>query len=191
MIREHAKKDKVMKITFRLKESLKKSVINNSNFIYTLLIIISLLSFQSCVEQSEEPVERVGKTAINPEHLSNTTQYGYSQAVSVGPNSQIVYIAGQIGISDNGPNDFESQVDRSFQNLIDVIKASGGRVENIVKITLLVKNHDDERLKYLVKKRKEVFGQNPPASTLIPVPELALSSLEFEIDAIVVLEEGI
>lgn len=180
-----------MKITFRLKESLKKSVINNSNFIYTLLIIISLLSFQSCVEQSEEPVERVGKTAINPEHLSNTTQYGYSQAVSVGPNSQIVYIAGQIGISDNGPNDFESQVDRSFQNLIDVIKASGGRVENIVKITLLVKNHDDERLKYLVKKRKEVFGQNPPASTLIPVPELALSSLEFEIDAIVVLEEGI
>jgi len=180
-----------MKITFRLKELLKKSVINNLNFIYTLLIIISLLSFQSCVEQSEEPVDRVGKTAINPEHLPNTTQYGYSQAVSVGPNSQIVYIAGQIGISDNGPNDFESQVDRSFQNLIDVIKASGGRVENIVKITLLVKNHDDERLKYLVKKRKEVFGQNPPASTLIPVPELALSSLEFEIDAIVVLEEGI
>ncbi len=177
-----------MKIIFRLKESLKKSVINNSNFIYTLLIIISLLSFQSCVEQSEE---QVGKTAINPEYLPNTTQYGYSQAVSVGPNSKIVYVAGQIGISENGPNDFESQVDRSFQNLIDVIKASGGRVENVVKITLLVKNHDDKRLKYLVKKRKEVFGQNPPASTLIPVPELALSSLEFEIDAIVVLEEGI
>ena len=111
--------------------------------------------------------------------------------MSVGPNTTVVYIAGQIGISENGPNDFESQVDRSFQNLIDVIKASGGRVENVVKITLLVKNHDDERLKYLVKKRKEVFGQNPPASTLIPVPELALSSLEFEIDAIVVLEEGI
>jgi len=136
-------------------------------------------------------VERGGKTAINPEHLPNTTQYGYSQAVSVGPNTKVVYVAGQIGISENGPNDFQSQVDLSFQNLIDVIKASGGRVENVVKITLLVKNHDDERLKYLVKKRREVFGQNPPASTLIPVPELALSSLEFEIDAIVVLEEGI
>jgi len=189
MIREHAKKDKVMKITFRLKESLKRSVINNSNFIYTLLIIISLLSFQSCVEQSEEPVERVGKTAINPEHLSNTTQYGYSQAVSVGPNSQIVYIAGQIGISDNGPNDFETQVDRSFQNLKEVIEASGGRLENVVKITLLIKDHDDERLKYLVEKRKSFFGKNPPASTLIPVPILALSSLEFEIDAIVVLDK--
>ncbi len=171
---------------------LKKSGVYKSTSIYTLLIIIfSLLIFTACVKESEVVVDGVGKIAINPEHLPNTTQYGYSQAVSVGPNTKVVYIAGQIGISENGINDFESQVDRSFQNLIDVIKASGGRVENIVKITLLVKNHNDERLKYLVKKRKEVFGQNPPASTLIPVPELALSSLEFEIDAIVVLEEGI
>ncbi len=171
---------------------LKKSGVYKSTSIYTLLIIIfSLLIFTACVKESGEVVDGVGKIAINPEHLPNTTQYGYSQAVSVGPNTKVVYIAGQIGISENGINDFESQVDRSFQNLIDVIKASGGRVENIVKITLLVKNHNDERLKYLVKKRKEVFGQNPPASTLIPVPELALSSLEFEIDAIVVLEEGI
>ena len=170
-------------------ELLKKSGVYKSTSTYTLpIIIFSLLIFTACVQEPGEIVEGVGKIAINPEHLPNTTQYGYSQAVSVGPNTTVVYIAGQIGISENGPNDFESQVDRSFQNLIDVIKASGGRVENVVKITLLVKNHDDERLKYLVKKRKEVFGQNPPASTLIPVPELALSSLEFEIDATVVLE---
>ncbi len=181
-----------MRSTNKQIELLKKSAIYKSTSIYTLLIIFfSLLIFTACVQESGEVVEGVGKTAINPEHLPNTTQYGYSQAVSVGPNTKVVYIAGQIGISENGPNDFESQVDRSFQNLKKVIEASGGRVENVVKITLLVKNHDDERLKYLVKKRKEVFGQNPPASTLIPVPELALSSLEFEIDAIVVLEEGI
>ena len=171
---------------------LKKSGINKSTSIYTLpIIIFSLFIFLGCVEESKEVVEGVGKIAINPEHLPNTTQYGYSQAVSVGPTNKVVYVAGQIGISENGPNDFQSQVDRSFQNLIEVIKASGGRVENVVKITLLVKNHDDERLKYLVKKRREVFGINPPASTLIPVPELALSSLEFEIDATVVLEAGI
>ena len=28
-------------------------------------------------------------------------------------NANVIYIAGQIGITDNGPNDFESQVDRS------------------------------------------------------------------------------
>jgi len=126
------------------------------------------------------------KTAINPEHLANTTQYGYSQATVAASNANIIYIAGQIGITDDGPNNFEAQVDLSFENLIAVLNAAGGRVEDIVKITLLIKDHDQEKLEYLVKKRREVFGENPPASTLIPVSVLALESLDFEIDAIAV-----
>ena len=126
------------------------------------------------------------KTAINPEHLANTTQYGYSQATVAASNANIIYIAGQIGITDDGPNNFEAQVDLSFENLIAVLNAAGGRVEDVVKITLLIKDHDQEKLEYLVKKRREVFGENPPASTLIPVSVLALESLDFEIDAIAV-----
>ena len=67
--------------------------------------------------------------------------------------------------------------------MIAVLEAAGGRVDDIVKITLLVKDHDAEKLQYLVEKRRQVFGDNPPASTLIPVTVLALESLEFEIDA--------
>jgi enamine deaminase RidA (YjgF/YER057c/UK114 family) len=126
------------------------------------------------------------KTAINPEHLANTTQYGYSQATVAVSNANVIYIAGQIGITDDGPNNFEAQVDLSFENLIAALNAAGGRVEDIVKITLLIKDHDQEKLEYLVKKRREVFGENPPASTLIPVTVLALESLDFEIDAIAV-----
>ena len=126
------------------------------------------------------------KTAINPEHLANTTQYGYSQATVAASNANIIYIAGQIGITDDGPNNFEAQVDLSFENLIAALNAAGGRVEDVVKITLLIKDHDQEKLQYLVKKRREVFGENPPASTLIPVSVLALESLDFEIDAIAV-----
>ena len=98
----------------------------------------------------------------------------------------MIYVAGQIGVSADGPNDFESQVDRSFDNIIAVIEAAGGRIEDVVKITLLIKNHDEKKLQYLVSKRRAVFGDSPPASTLIPVPTLALESLEFEIDAVVV-----
>ncbi len=126
------------------------------------------------------------KTAINPEHLANTTQYGYSQATVAASNANIIYIAGQIGITDDGPNNFEAQVDLSFENLIAALNAAGGRVEDVVKITLLIKDHDQEKLEYLVKKRREVFGENPPASTLIPVSVLALEALEFEVDAIAV-----
>jgi enamine deaminase RidA (YjgF/YER057c/UK114 family) len=128
------------------------------------------------------------KTAINPEHLANTTQYGYSQATVAVSNANVIYIAGQIGVTDDGPNNFEAQVDLSFENLIAALNAAGGRVEDVVKITLLIKDHDQEKLQYLVKKRREVFGESPPASTLIPVTVLALDSLEFEVDAIAVTE---
>ncbi len=126
------------------------------------------------------------KTVVNPSNLADTTQYGYSQAAIVSPKAKVIYVAGQIGVSEDGPNDFESQVDRSFDNLIAVIEAAGGRIEDVVKITLLIKNHDEKKLQYLVSKRRAVFGDSPPASTLIPVPTLALESLDFEIDAVVV-----
>ena len=126
------------------------------------------------------------KTAVNPKHLPNTTQYGYSQATVVAPNAKVIYVAGQIGITNDGPNDFEHQVDRAFENMIAVLEAAGGRVEDVVKIKLLIKDYDEEKLKYLVSKRRQVFGNNPPASILIPVPRLALDSLNFEIDAVAV-----
>ncbi len=129
------------------------------------------------------------KTAVNPEHLPNTTQYGYSQATVVAAGAKAIYVAGQIGITDEGPNDFESQVDRAFENMIAVLEAAGGRVEDVVKITLLIKDYDEEKLKYMVTKRRQVFGKNPPASTLIPVPRLAFDSLKFEIDAVAVAPE--
>ena len=143
----------------------------------TIVLTVSTLTFADDL-----------KTAINPEHLANTTQYGYSQATVAVSNANVIYIAGQIGITDDGPNNFEAQVDLSFENLIAALNAAGGRVEDVVKITLLIKDHDQEKLQYLVKKRREVFGENPPASTLIPVSVLALESLQFEVDAIAVTE---
>ncbi len=127
------------------------------------------------------------KTAVNPTYLPNTTQYGYSQATVVAPNAKVIYVAGQIGITDEGPNDFEHQVDRAFENMIAVLEAAGGRIEDVVKITLLIKDYDEEKLKYMVTKRRQVFGANPPASTLIPVPRLAFDSLKFEIDAVAIM----
>ncbi len=147
-----------------------------------LIVLLTAAVWVSPAFAKTEPL----KTVVNPAHLPDTTQYGYSQAATVSPKAKVIFVAGQIGVSEDGPNDFESQVDRSFDNLIAVIEAAGGKIEDVVKITLLIKNHDEKKLQYLVNKRREVFGDSPPASTLIPVPTLALESLEFEIDAIVV-----
>jgi enamine deaminase RidA (YjgF/YER057c/UK114 family) len=147
-----------------------------------LVVILAAGVWVSPAIADKKPI----KTVVNPAHLANTTQYGYSQAAIASSTANVIYVAGQIGISDAGPNDFETQVDRSFDNLIAVVEAAGGKVDDIVKITLLIKNHDEKKLQYLVKKRRDGFGDQPPASTLIPVATLALESLEFEIDAIVV-----
>ncbi len=151
----------------------------------TRLLLLTLLTTAGFAGPILANAEEL-KTAVNPKHLPNTTQYGYSQATVVAPNAKVIYVAGQIGITDEGPNDFESQVDRAFENMIAVLEAAGGRVEDVVKITLLIKDYDEEKLKYMVTKRRQVFGNNPPASILIPVPRLALDSLNFEIDAIAV-----
>ena len=149
------------------------------------IFLIVLLTVGVCLSPASAETEPL-KTVVNPAHLADTTQYGYSQAAIVSAQAKVIYIAGQIGLSDGDTNDFESQVDRSFDNLIAVINAAGGKIEDVVKITLLIKNHDEKKLRYLVNKRRDVFGKSPPASTLIPVPTLALETLEFEIDAIVV-----
>ena len=148
-----------------------------------LSLFVAVVAFTSQgVMASDSP-----KTIINPSHLADTTQYGYSQAVVVASNAKTIHIAGQIGISEHGSNDYASQVDRAFANLLSVLREAGGQPEDVVKVTILIKNNDSNRLAYLVKKRLEVFGESPPASTLIPVTALALDSSEFEIDAVAVV----
>lgn len=126
------------------------------------------------------------KTAINPPQLLDTTRFGYSQATVAAAGVRLIHIAGQVGMAEAGPNDFRSQVDRSFDNLVAALKAAGGRIEDVIKITLLIKDHDPDKLRYIGEKRRAVFGSTPPASTLIPVSRLYADGVLFEIDAVAV-----
>jgi len=147
---------------------------------YFLFGILCMVLFVG-VASAENP-----KKAVNPPELSNTTQYGFSQANIVAADANLIFVAGQVGFTENGPNDFESQVDRSFDALLATLKAAGTNAENVVKITLLINDYDAKKLAYLVKKRKAVFGDKPPVSTLIPVTALYAPGVLFEIDAIAV-----
>ena len=126
------------------------------------------------------------KKALNPPELASSLQYGYSQATVAAADAKLIHVAGQVGISESGPNDFESQVDRSFDALLKTLEVAGTNADNVVKITLLIVDHDADKLAYLVEKRKALFGNNPPASTLIPVPALYAPGVLFEIDAVAV-----
>ncbi|MCZ6609900.1 MAG: RidA family protein, partial [Alphaproteobacteria bacterium] len=40
------------------------------------------------------------KTVVNPAHLADTTRFGFSQATIVSSKARVVYVSGQIGVSE-------------------------------------------------------------------------------------------
>jgi enamine deaminase RidA (YjgF/YER057c/UK114 family) len=124
---------------------------------------------------------------LNPVGLANSSHYGYAQITIVPPNTTLVYIAGQLGEDKNGhfPSDFEGQLKQSFTNLQTALEAVGAAPDQVVKITVLSVNHDSEKQRLISAERNAMWqGDRKPASTLIPVPRLAVDGALFEIDAI-------
>ncbi|MFB5599768.1 MAG: RidA family protein [Nitrososphaeraceae archaeon] len=59
--------------------------------------------------------------------------------------------------------------------------------EYVVKILVLIVNHKEEYIDILYREMVKLFGNNLPASTLIPVPRLARDNLLFEIEATAII----
>jgi enamine deaminase RidA (YjgF/YER057c/UK114 family) len=127
---------------------------------------------------------------INPAALFNPGPYGFSHSISVENPSKICFISGQSGgIGENHvlADDFKTQVQDALKNMKTVLKAHSMTFEHIVKITLLIVDHNQEKLEIWSEEAKKVWkGTFLPTSTLIPVNQLALPGMLFEIDAIAV-----
>ena len=123
---------------------------------------------------------------INPAGLYDPSKNGYTHIAIAPPGTTTVYISGQGGEDENGKlvGDFASQLKQAFANLRLALSASGALPEHVVKITVLVVEHNEDKLKQLGNEVQAMWGNKPPASTLIPVPRLALDGMLFEIDAI-------
>ena len=87
---------------------------------------------------SAAPIRR-----INPPELG--TPPGYSQVVDVRA-SRIIFIAGQTALDQDGKlvgkNDFASQARQVFHNLDVALQAAGCTAENLVKLTVFLRDMD-------------------------------------------------
>ncbi|MBD2305156.1 RidA family protein [Chroococcidiopsis sp. FACHB-1243] len=128
---------------------------------------------------------------INPTRLSDPSGYGFAHITVVPAGATLVYIAGQFGEDEHGnpvSDDFATQLKQAFSNLRTALAAAGTTPEQVVKITLLSVAHDAEKQRSISIERNAMWqGDRKPASTLIPVPRLALDWMLFEIDAVAVL----
>lgn len=128
-------------------------------------------------------------TFINPVGLYDPRPNAYSHVAITEAATRVIYIAGQGGESRNGElsPDFDMQVQQALHNLLIALHAADASADKVVKLTLLIVDHSQERLAIVARQLQEVWGEHTlPVCTLIPVSRLALDGMLFEIDAIAV-----
>lgn len=128
----------------------------------------------------------------NPKILFDPTPFAFAHSTTNNTKGSYVFISGQSGGEDlqhNLSKDFRTQVKYALKNLETVLKDYGLGVKDILKITILIVDHDQEKLKIWSEEMHNTWQNNNfPASTLIPVPRLALDDMLIEVDAIAFLK---
>ncbi len=117
----------------------------------------------------------------------SNAQRSYSAGV-VTQGGHIVWLAGMGGTrTADGKKitDFASQTRRAFQNIEAALKQAGGSLDNIVSMTVMIRNQSDGN--EFVKVRGEFFKNKFPASMLITAKDFANPDLLVEIQSIAVI----
>ncbi|MFD2036328.1 RidA family protein [Belliella marina] len=145
-----------------------------------LLIIILFMAIQSTSAQY----------LSNPKSLFDPSPYGFSHVATVPEGKTLIFIAGQGGEKDTeGTLDgsFRDQVRQVLANILKAIEPQGLTLNDVVKVTTLVVEHDMDKLAAIVEEFKIAWPDgNFPTNTLIPVPKLALEGMLVEIEAVAV-----
>ena len=125
----------------------------------------------------------------NPAGLYDSSPNAYSQVATVPAGQRLAFISGQGGDNPDGSfsPDFAAQAASAFSNVGLALAALGAGPENVAKITVLIVDHDMEKLRIMQAAQRVLFGTHHPAATLIPVPCLALPQMLIEVEAIAAL----
>jgi 2-iminobutanoate/2-iminopropanoate deaminase len=129
-------------------------------------------------------------TAAQAAEYMEKTPFQLSRAFSPGvitSGGTIVWVAGQTATQDsqgnNIANNFEAQVQQVFAQVDGVLKRAGGSLDNVVTMTVFIKEsrYGDK----FVEMRKDFFKDgNYPGSALITVTNFARPGIEIEIQAV-------
>ncbi len=112
----------------------------------------------------------------------------YSQAV-ITEGGRTIWLAGQVAGEDHVGRslaaDFDGQVREVFARLGQTLEEAGAKLSDMVTMTVFI---TDARLgDRFTELRKEIFGDNFPASALITVAGLARPELLVEVQGVAVV----
>lgn len=126
---------------------------------------------------------------LNPDGMYKSPVF--SQGIILPAGARILLIGGQNGVNTQGEivgkGDVVKQTEQALSNLQKVLDAAGARLEDLVKVTIIMQQDID--LNAAFGAWMAVWGQrtNPPTVTGFRVPALANPDILIEIEAQAVL----
>lgn len=124
-------------------------------------------------------------TLINPAS-------GFSNGVLADAGGRLLFIAGQIAWDESQKivsDDFVEQFDRALENVVSVVKAAGGKADNIARLVIYVTDKIEyrERTKDIGDRYRKHMGKHFPAMVLVEVKGLLDDRAKVEIEGMAVL----
>jgi len=120
--------------------------------------------------------------------VADPTRFGSPTALGVKVGNQ-VFVSGMLAWDTErrivGVGDVKAQTRKALENIDATLKAAGGSLRNIVKITFYLTDIRDKAAVWEV--RKEMFGDHRPASTLVEVNHLVDPEGKLEVEAVAFL----
>lgn len=110
------------------------------------------------------------------------TGVGWSQ---VRKWESLVFVSGQVAWDEEGGivgTSASEQADRAFRNLESALQSAGSSLEQLLKVTIFCRNHEDIPEIRLV--RDQWLSVSAPASTLVVVKSLVDPLLLVEVEAV-------
>ena len=131
------------------------------------------------------------KQIINPSSLARATGFSHGILVAGG---RLLFLAGQTASDMDGhivaPGNLVAQYEQVLHNLQTVVETAGGTMQNIMKITIFIRNRDDylAQLKPLGKVHRAFFGTYYPATALFEISRFFQEEALIEIEGLAVLD---
>lgn len=134
----------------------------------------------------------MSRSAINPGHMYNSIQFGFSHAVE-SRGQRILHLAGQVAWDDAGnlvgPGDLAAQCDQVFRNLKEVLGAAGMAPADVVRLRTYVVDYSPDKLEVIGPALAAFYGDvTPAANTLLGVAALAMPEFLIEVEATAVAD---
>ncbi len=132
----------------------------------------------------------MGKSILNPPGLARPVGFSHGMLVTGG---QLLFLAGQTASDAEGRivevGDMVAQYEQVLRNLRTVVEAAGGKMQDIVKMTIFVRERDNylAHLKPLGKVHQAFFGAYYPAMALFEISRFFQDEALIEIEGIAVI----